>query len=318
MIMTIPVEASIFADVPVNTIPKVGVAIQGAPILAASFLTDDGITLKYKGSPVGGGSVPGGADTQLQYNNAGAFSGTPGGFTNGHHFAFGTGAAIDDVAPSVLVLEETQTGDDATCLLSYLKYSPNVPSVGAQAIYGQLDVNLDAGGETGNTSALDCEIYNVGTTVRADGVAAASFYGDNPGGGPISFMAAVNAGCDNSGTGQVDSLSQININPCSNSGVVTEMIGLRIQAMQGGVATYQIKSEGVALSDFAGPLSAPTYRSRTIFKASGPALPSAATEGKGAHAMVSDATAATFNTAYTGNGTNNVPVFSDGSVWRIG
>lgn len=48
------------------------------------------------------------------------------------------------------------------------------------------------------------------------------------------------------------------------------------------------------------------------------ALPSAATAGNGARAMVSDATATTFNSTVAGGGVNIVPVFSDGTVWRIG
>lgn len=48
------------------------------------------------------------------------------------------------------------------------------------------------------------------------------------------------------------------------------------------------------------------------------ALPSAATAGNGARAMVSDATATTFNSTVAGGGVNIVPVFSDGTAWRIG
>jgi hypothetical protein len=44
----------------------------------------------------------------------------------------------------------------------------------------------------------------------------------------------------------------------------------------------------------------------------------AATIGAGARSFVSDATAATFNSIVTGGGTNAVPVFSDGTSWRIG
>jgi hypothetical protein len=47
-------------------------------------------------------------------------------------------------------------------------------------------------------------------------------------------------------------------------------------------------------------------------------LPSAATAGAGARAMVTDATSTTFNATATGGGANKVPVFSDGSVWHIG
>jgi hypothetical protein len=47
-------------------------------------------------------------------------------------------------------------------------------------------------------------------------------------------------------------------------------------------------------------------------------LPSAATAGAGARATVSNANATTFNSVVAGGGANTVPVFSDGSAWRIG
>ena len=56
----------------------------------------------------------------------------------------------------------------------------------------------------------------------------------------------------------------------------------------------------------------------TVYSVAGTALPSAVTVGAGARAFVSDATATVFASAYTGGGANNVPVYSDGAVWRIG
>lgn len=47
-------------------------------------------------------------------------------------------------------------------------------------------------------------------------------------------------------------------------------------------------------------------------------LPSAVTAGAGARATVSDANATTFNSVVAGGGANTVPVFSDGTNWRIG
>lgn len=46
------------------------------------------------------------------------------------------------------------------------------------------------------------------------------------------------------------------------------------------------------------------------------ALPSAATKGQ--RAFASDATATTFDSIVAGSGSNFVPVFSDGTSWRIG
>lgn len=47
-------------------------------------------------------------------------------------------------------------------------------------------------------------------------------------------------------------------------------------------------------------------------------LPSAADAGAGARAFVTDATSTTFNAALSGGGANAVPVFSDGSSWKVG
>lgn len=47
-------------------------------------------------------------------------------------------------------------------------------------------------------------------------------------------------------------------------------------------------------------------------------LPAAATAGAGARAFVSDANATTFASIVAGGGANNVPVYSDGTNWRIG
>jgi len=47
-------------------------------------------------------------------------------------------------------------------------------------------------------------------------------------------------------------------------------------------------------------------------------LPSAVTAGAGARAFITDCNATTFNTAAAAGGANLVPVFSDGTVWRIG
>jgi hypothetical protein len=47
-------------------------------------------------------------------------------------------------------------------------------------------------------------------------------------------------------------------------------------------------------------------------------LPAAATAGAGARAVVTDANATTFHSIVAGGGANVVPVFSDGTNWRIG
>ena len=66
-----------------------------------------------------------------------------------------------------------------------------------------------------------------------------------------------------------------------------------------------------------GILNAPVLKT-TVYSVASTALPNAVTMGAGARAFVSDATSTTFAAAYAGSGANNVPVYSDGAVWRIG
>ena len=72
-----------------------------------------------------------------------------------------------------------------------------------------------------------------------------------------------------------------------------------------------------SLSGVTGVFTAP-LQSTTVYSVATTALPSAVTMGVGARAFVSDATSTTFAAAYVGSSTNKVPVYSDGTVWRIG
>jgi hypothetical protein len=47
-------------------------------------------------------------------------------------------------------------------------------------------------------------------------------------------------------------------------------------------------------------------------------LPSAATSGAGARSFVSDAASPTFGTTVAGSGAVTVPVYSDGTNWKVG
>jgi hypothetical protein len=48
------------------------------------------------------------------------------------------------------------------------------------------------------------------------------------------------------------------------------------------------------------------------------ALPSAVTAGVGSRAFVTDASVSTFGTTVVGGGSTNVPVYSDGTNWKVG
>lgn len=47
-------------------------------------------------------------------------------------------------------------------------------------------------------------------------------------------------------------------------------------------------------------------------------LPAAATAGAGARAFVTDSNTATFAATVAGGGANQVPVYSDGTNWKVG
>ena len=93
------------------------------------------------------------------------------------------------------------------------------------------------------------------------------------------------------------------------SGYTPSVFGVVVKDSAGADKSMSFNSKGI--------LDAPVLKS-TVYSVAGTALPSAVTVGAGARAFVSDATLNTFAAAYTGGGANNVPVYSDGAVWRIG
>ncbi len=86
-------------------------------------------------------------------------------------------------------------------------------------------------------------------------------------------------------------------------------------ASGGGLSNF-LRSDGTWASSVDASLSAGTYlRSGSVLVA---ALPAAATVGAGARMVVTDATVTTFASVVAGLGGNTVPVYSDGTNWRIG
>jgi hypothetical protein len=85
---------------------------------------------------------------------------------------------------------------------------------------------------------------------------------------------------------------------------------------QGNTRKFSLTTLVEFLSTAFTSFTASSYIATTSTTVAG--LPSAATAGAGARAMVTDATATTFNSVVAGGGANIVPVFSDGTNWRIG
>ena len=124
-----------------------------------------------------------------------------------------------------------------------------------------------------------------------------------------------------SGTALVDNWWGLHVHAPINTSTnpIGTATGLQLDiSTTAGTTTWAINSTGNAPSQFLGPVAVPTLRAQIVHSVAGTPLPSAATEGIGARAFVSDAVANTFNTAYVGGGANKVPVFSNGAAWLIG
>jgi len=63
-------------------------------------------------------------------------------------------------------------------------------------------------------------------------------------------------------------------------------------------------------------LISPVVLSTTVYKVAD--LPSAVTATAGARTFVSDSSVTTFNTTVAGGGANTVPVFFNGTNWKVG
>lgn len=93
-----------------------------------------------------------------------------------------------------------------------------------------------------------------------------------------------------------------------NYGGVSGVVGL-----QGNVTIGTAASSTLTVN---GNITASVIIKTGAFSVS--SLPTASSVGAGARSFVTDANTITFNSAVTVGGANNVPVFSDGIVWRVG
>ena len=108
------------------------------------------------------------------------------------------------------------------------------------------------------------------------------------------------------------SISNLNFTWANSSNVFTA-IGANVNA-----SSYTSGSRVLKLtvnSNTIFEVSDTTYNS-FVYTVSG--LPSAVSVGRGARAFVSDANQNSFNANVFSGGSNSVPVFSDGSFWKIG
>jgi len=85
---------------------------------------------------------------------------------------------------------------------------------------------------------------------------------------------------------------------------------------QGDARKFSLTTLVTFLSDAFSTLTVSSYVKTTATTVAD--LPSAAAAGAGARAMVTDSSTATFNATAAGGGANIVPVFSNGTDWKVG
>lgn len=161
---------------------------------------------------------------------------------------------------------------------------------------------------------------NVDITTGAGGVAAGT---DNVGVGYYSlidcFGSRVTAIGTSSGqslvgtAGQV--LNSVFIGYASGSSVSQKVDATNSIAIGAGTFTDKDNQAVLGNASIAETIIRGVQRG-TAYTVSG--LPSAATMGAGARAFVTDATAITFASVVVAGGSNGVPVYSDGTNWRVG
>jgi len=88
-----------------------------------------------------------------------------------------------------------------------------------------------------------------------------------------------------------------------------------VRSSTNGLSAYNgnITANNISASN---TITSNNYIKLKVFVSANIANPTGA--GAGARSFVSDATSTTFGALYAGGGANNVPVYSDGSAWRIG
>jgi hypothetical protein len=315
----------------------------GAGTINAEGLYVDGVA-------VGAGGSVAGSDTQVQYNNGGAFGGDSGFTFNDTNktIALGGGTVTADDP----VLNLTQTWNNAAVTFNGIKLSvtDTASAAGSKFLLLQKDAVdrfwINTTGTTGTametvwvggTTTQQLRLYNSTTafTLRSYASGTAREYVSFAGNGGIT-VAASNAQPVTLNVGTTGSLvltgtgSGVNLNsPATHTleiggiGATTNAQTLRLYNTYTNTTNYErvtltwasnvcyLKPENLGTGS--ARLFVPVTGSTTVGS-----LPAAATAGAGARSFVTDATATTFLSTVAGGGANAVPVVSDGTNWLIG
>jgi len=152
------------------------------------------------------------------------------------------------------------------------------------------------------------------STAACDHLAQFQVLGGHTGAGTLGSMYCfISLPYHNGGT--LTNLSHFEARDVTGSGTVTTQIGVLVKSLTRGGTNKAVVTEGTTPSDFGGLVKIGSG----LTTLSG--LGSAATAGASARGFITDSNAAAsgnFGAVAAGGGSNKVPVYSDGTDWRIG
>ena len=235
----------------------------------------------------GGSGTPGGADTQVQFNDGGSFAGDSGLTYNGIAGTLTVGGKTATTDAPILNL--SQTWNNAATTFTGLKL--NVTDTASAADSNLLD--LQVGGATKFKATTNGSITATSAAFGTVNIDSNAIYG-----APLGWPTSPSWG----------GIKQINM----------YQSGTGIGFIQWNADVYLNRDSAGVLAITDG--SAGTGYLKLIPTTVG-ALTAAATVGAGTKAFVTDSTSTLSShhgQAVVGGGTNFVPVFSDGTNWIVG
>lgn len=241
----------------------------------------------------GGGGTPGGADTQVQFNDAGVFGGDAGLTYDKTNDTLTVGGATVTTSNPVLNLSQTWNAGAVT----FTGFKLNITNTASAA--ASLPVDIQVGGASVFSVRRDGFITNA---------AGASI------GGQLSVFGRVDMsgwyGLVSGGNGSI-SLANGSGNRITWGSSTSDPTGANADTGLARKAAKIVEVNNGTSGTYAG--TAFTTGAQTVAQ-----LPAAGTAGAGARSFVTDANATTYASVVAGGGANTVPVYCDGTNWRIG
>jgi hypothetical protein len=317
-----------------------GTAFAALTFNSTAISSDGALTLNPTGQPVtvngnltvtgtctgcGGGGTPGGSNTQIQFNNNGAFGGSSSLTWDNTNKVLHIGGATTPGLGTFLQdfpLLLTQPTDYAESVLAgtsdgfagnqydwaFVAKAGDTQANGSSATTGALTYIGSIWMQRENTTTVGSEDIGIDFG-RAYRPLVANGYGDvglGRYGGSLSGLPSAIDASDVFIMGDASPRT-----PASNSGYVG--IGADGFYNRSNPPPQRLSVNGNIAST--GSVTT-TDVITTPVTVSG--LPTCNSGAQGAHAFVTDANATTFNTTVAGGGSNKLPVFCDGTNWKIG